>query len=411
LLAASPRIFADAFYNSKDIPFLVASIAAILTLVWLSDSLRKTRHWGVVCALTILHCIASGILISTRVAGIYILPLTIFLLAGGILRSPESLKRRLLVLFGSLVSTAGLTVLFWPILWHNPWGEFINAFSKMSQYPFDRMVLYLGKYTPAKSLPWHYLPVWIAITMPMMVLAGLLPGFLGWMGSVLHTVGRIKRGKDKNSDQTSPGLEDFEWTVVLGWLAIPVAAIFVFHSVLYDGWRQMFFIYPAIVLTSVRGLRAVYRWLMHLNIFTAGIRILAGVLLLVGLAEPTWFMLRYHPYENVYFNALAGNPLTLRQRFELDYWGLSYKQAIDFILAHDPSPSIKVFIANPPGLDYINGRLNAEQKTRLVPVTDPGEANYFVSEFRWHPEDYPYTDVFFSINVRGTIIMIVFRLR
>ena len=47
LLAISPRIFADAFYNSKDIPFLVAAIAAICTLVALSDALTRKRKWWI----------------------------------------------------------------------------------------------------------------------------------------------------------------------------------------------------------------------------------------------------------------------------------------------------------------------------------------------------------------------------
>ena len=36
-------------------------------------------------------------------------------------------------------------------------------------------------------------------------------------------------------------------------------------------------------------------------------------------------MIRDHPYQNVYFNLLAGSDK--RHRFELDYWGLSYKEA------------------------------------------------------------------------------------
>jgi hypothetical protein len=140
-------------------------------------------------------------------------------------------------------------------------------------------------------------------------------------------------------------------------------------------------------------------------------RIIVGLVLLAGLAEPVWFIFRYHPNENVYFNALAGTPSTLRQRFELDYWGLSYKQGIDYILAYDPRKSIKIFVSDPPGQDYINAGLSSHNKSRLVSVSDPSDANYFVSVFRWHPGEYPYTDEFYSINVRRTKIMVVYRLR
>ena len=411
VLTASPRIFGDAFYNSKDIPFLVTAIAAILTLVLLSDSLNKKLSWRVVCVLLFLHAGASAVLISTRVAGIVIIPLTLFLVLIEVVKTPSFWKLQLIIFFGYLVLSAGLTILFWPILWHNPWGEFVNAFIKMSKYPFGRMVLYLGKYFSADKLPWHYLPVWIGITTPLIVLAGILPGIWEWIGSMLNAMGWAKKGKDKIPALKSLDSEIFVWTVIIGWLVFPIAAIYIFNSVLYDGWRQMFFVYPAIVLISLRGLKALYKWLLHFNLKSNGIRIAAGLFLLVGLAEPIWFMVRYHPHENVYFNAFAGNPLTLRQRFELDYWGLSYKQAIDFILTNDPSQNIKIFVANPPGQDYINGGLTGAQKSRLIIADDPGNADYFVSEFRWHPEDYPYMDEFYSINIRGTKIMVVYRLR
>jgi len=50
----------------------------------------------------------------------------------------------------------------------------------------------------------------------------------------------------------------------------------------------------------------------------------------------------------------------------MDYWGLSYKQGIDFILANDSSKSIKIFVADPPGQDYINSGLTSENKARLI---------------------------------------------
>ena len=75
-------------------------------------------------------------------------------------------------------------------------------------------------------------------------------------------------------------------------------------------------------------------------------------LIVIGLVEPVWFMVRQHPHENVYFNQLAGDPATLRYRFEMDYWGLSYKQAIDALLEMDTSDDIKINVENSPGRWY-----------------------------------------------------------
>ena len=407
ILAISPRIFADAFYNSKDIPFMVASIAAVWTLVVLGDTFRQRRHWLIVASITFLHAATCAVLIATRVAGIMIVPLTFILLILNTIETPAFWKLALTTGFVYLALTVGLSILFWPVLWQNPWTQFIHAFGVMSQYPFGRGVLYAGQYFPAENLPWLYLPVWIGITTPLIVLAGILPGIIDWIKSIFS----VFRWKEKRQALKSPASEIIPWLVVAGWLAIPVAAIYIFHSVLYDGWRQMFFIYPAVVLISVRGLVVLYHLIERLRFNLIGMRIIAGLILLAGLVEPVWFMVRYHPFENVYFNALAGTPATLRQRFELDYWGLSYKQGIDYILARDPGKNIKIFVSDPPGQDYINAGLSSNNKSRLISVSDPSDANYFVSVFRWHPGDYPYTDEFNSINVRGTKIMVVYLLR
>ena len=407
LLAMSPRIFADSFYNSKDIPFLVAAITAICTLVVLSDALTKKHKWWIFAAITVMHAGASAVFIGTRVAGVMILPLTLLLLMIKIIESPTSWKRALAILLGYLALSVGLTILFWPILWRNPWREFLNAFSMMSKYPFGRIVLYEGKYYLPENLPWHYLPVWIGITMPLIVLAGIPICLIGWIGNLISLI----RSEEKGQALLKSASGIFVWFIVIGWILIPVIAIYLFHSVLYDAWRQMFFIYPAIMLISLHGLSTLYHWMVRTPLRPNVIRFIAGTLLLCGLIEPAWFMVRYHPFENVYFNLFAGNPTTLRQRFELDYWGLSYKQGIDFILANDSSKSIKIFVADPPGEDYINSGLTSQNKARIIPVDDPVDANYFVSVFRWHPDDYIYPNEFYSVSVRGEKILVVYHLR
>jgi hypothetical protein len=37
----------------------------------------------------------------------------------------------------------------------------------------------------------------------------------------------------------------------------------------------------------------------------------------------------------------------------------------------------------------------------LNQIKDPGDANLFVSVIGWHPEDYRYQNLFYSISIRG----------
>ena len=75
----------------------------------------------------------------------------------------------------------------------------------------------------------------------------------------------------------------------------------------------------------------------------------------------------------MYFNQLAGDPATLRYRFEMDYWGLSYKQAIDALLEMDTSDDIKINVENSPGRSYLRYMLTPEQARAGQDGEQPGE--------------------------------------
>ena len=53
-------------------------------------------------------------------------------------------------------------------------------------------------------------------------------------------------------------------------------------------------------------------------------------LLIVGLSEPLVFQVRNHPNQVVYFNQIVGGPGGAFGRFELDYWGNSILQAVEW---------------------------------------------------------------------------------
>ncbi len=202
-------------------------------------------------------------------------------------------------------------------------------------------------------------------------------------------------------------LDGLGWLAVFCWLAVPLAAVIILHSVEYDAWRQMFFIYPAMLLIAVFGLKSIYGLLSpHFkNQFTLSVVTVGFVF--VGLLEPVLFSLRYHPFENVFFNVLAGSPTTLRQNFDMDYWGLSYKQGLDYILSHDPSDKIYIADSDLPQAEYILYMLPADQASRLV-YAPFDKSDYFITTFRYHPQPYDFGREYFSIDVRGTKIMTVY---
>lgn len=414
MLAASPRIFSDAFYNSKDVVFMDMFILAIWTLILLIDGLKKKRRRLVINALVVFHSIASSLLIATRVTGIVIIPLSLTLLVFAELESKNFWKESSKVIILYLALAASLIVLFWPILWHDPLEEFINAFHQMSKYlEYGKGVLYRGELIPSDALPWHYLPVWIGISTPVIILAGFIPGLVSWIRSIDISAGKGKIHRAEDIIRWISQLETLNWLAVVGWLSIPLIAVFWFHPVFYNGWRHMFFIYPALVIFSVRGYYALHKWLSQKTGRFIEVTIVTVLVLIVGLAEPIEFLRYYHQYGIVYFNQLAGDPKTIRQRYETDYWGLSYKEAIDYILDTNSSEKIPVYMADVSGLDYINSALSSEQKARIVNLDSPDNgARYFIGNFEFHPGDYEYSKLsreYYSLVVRGIKILVIYQ--
>ncbi len=409
MLAISPRIFADAFYNTKDIPFLVIFLLGAESLIFWMDCFEKDEKHRLFLKIAVLHSFLSAAVVTTRIPGLILVGLTTGFILLYMAIKPVYLKRLTEVLVSYLLITFSLITAFMPVLWHDPLSEFINAIHQTSRFNvWEVIVLFAGQSFSANNLMWNYLPVWIGITTPYLVLLGFFSGIIVLLKTASKEVWVLSHRTDKNWRYIfTPDV--LAWLVVIGWLIVPVAALYILRSVLYDAWRQMFFIYPAMILVGVLGLRKVFEWLISLSKRSTWMKVSLSVFLLVGILEPLEFMVRNHPFENVYFNALAGDPRTLRQRFELDYWGLSYKQGIDHILANDSRNHIKLSAVGPASL-YVEYMLPRDQAERIT-FTDVEGADYFLTNYRWHPEDFPFPDKFYSIMVNDMEIMTVYRLR
>jgi hypothetical protein len=393
-LALSPRVFAHAFYNSKDIPFMTVFIIGVYTLIRYLDAamVKRAAIHGAVCAL----------LVDIRIVGILMPVLTLgFVLYNTIrvrAKGPDVIRwlRGAGVYLAFLIA---LTIAMWPTLWRDPLTNFIRVFEGMRNFPWEAPVLYLGAEVWSTQLPWHYIPVWIGISNPLVVI-----GFFG-LGIGLATLVLRKAGRPG-------GISRRDLTVILAWLLVPPCYSIVAHAVLYDAWRHMFFVYPALVLVAVAG--AAYLWRsMGPRVGVRAVKILRGLLVLVvgvSLGLTAGFMLRNHPHQNVYFNSVAGGVRGAHGRFDLDYWGLSYRKGLEHILEAESGERIAVYAATAPGR-YNADILKADDRQRLVFVSEPHKAEYYLTNFRWQRGDQLPGKTFYSVEVDGVPIMAVRRLR
>jgi hypothetical protein len=98
------------------------------------------------------------------------------------------------------------------------------------------------------------------------------------------------------------------------------------------------------------------------------------------LITPTLiWMIKNHPYQNVYFNKLAGK--NFYKSYEMDYWGLSNYAALNYIVKND---SKKTKVAHFGTTDLFISQIFLEKKYRnQISLTDNiKDADYIINNYR-----------------------------
>jgi hypothetical protein len=175
--------------------------------------------------------------------------------------------------------------------------------------------------------------------------------------------------------------------------------------VLYDDWRHLYFVYPAFLVIGMTGFRELSR---RPRLYKA-----AMVLMLLSLLSGVVTLVRYHPYQNVYFNALAG--AEVEKRFELDYWGLSFREGLEFVLRADPSDPVRVAVSDFPGV--VNTWLLEPEQRRRLQIVPLGEADWFLSNHRqpghyadFRARRFPCVNEAYAVRFNGATLLGVYRL-
>ena len=393
LLVMHPRLFADSFYNSKDIPFLAFFITSVLTLVWFAD--RRTAGYGV------LHALSCGVLIAIRFAGIIVPAMTLVVLGlDSVVRGRRREIGKGMVVFGLYVTALLLVVvILWPTLWRDPVGGLRMALGEAVEYPYTETVRYLDRDIPATDLTWNYLLVWIGISTPLVPLSLALVGIGKVIGEMM--------GGGYRAIILNRGV-----LVAIMWIGIPFLSVVLTHPVLYDGWRHFFFVYPGIVVMVLIGLVFLWGTAGRIAGVTALLAARAGIGLVVVLAliSGVRSITEYHPFQNAYFNELVGGAAGANKKFELGYWGLSYRRGLEYILETDKALEVPIYVAQEVGT-FNAVILEPKERERLRFVEESGRAQYLLTNFRWQKEnDSLAGQPYYSVNVGGAEILAVRKL-
>jgi len=390
-LIASPRIFAHAFFNPKDLPLMSLCIIGMFTLIRFLDQPTAVR--------AVAHGIACALVVDMRIPGLFLPALSGLFLLGEMVRARKSkpeLKRWIATSVLSGITFLVGVVMFWPRLWASFTGTLTSSFATMGNYPSKSTVLFLGEHFARSNVPWYYIPVWIGITTPIL--------YLAFFGLGLFVSTKVLLGK---SIPAFPSKKHVAFDAASFFF--PVCVVLAKGSTLYDGWRHLFFVYPALLLIALVGVRFLFTCASQSP--TKYLRryapVAIGLVMIASFADTAGFMIRNHPYQNVYFNPVIGGIAGAKGLFDLDYWGTSYRRGLELVLESDPRSKVSIFPANMPGV-YNRDILTPEQRERIQFPENPREAEYFMTIFKNLAKEPPLEPAI-AIEVDGVKILGVYR--
>jgi hypothetical protein len=312
-----PRLLGHSFFNGKDsiAQALVACSLCSIYAVFKKKDIRMSITAGFIVGLAII----------TRIPLLFfpflVVPLIFFQNFYDKSKLYFSYNGFFLIL--SFIGTLFFSsYLFQPAFWGASISDLNSIFSAFKNFSWTGYNYYFGDFISAQDLPWHYIPAWILVTTPLTYLIFLIIGLIKIFRETINNF----------NDETLFNL------FMLSSFILPILVIIILNSTLYDGWRHVFFVYPFIAYIMGIGFFSLYQFVQSkYNLSNKKILLILGTL---TFCEPVFKIVSMHPHQQVYFNIFAGKIPT--KKFEGDYWGLSMREGLEWILENDSRELIKV---------------------------------------------------------------------
>lgn len=385
-----PVIFGHAFFNPKDIPAMCIFLLSMAAVQWAFSSSKMLPYLilGLIC----------GYSTTFRLLNIIVLlPIGLFFIIDLFAAFRKGNAQR--VVIAGLLVLAGTCITlytFWPTLWEDPIAGMQYIYETNSKYPWDGILQFGGMQIRSTNLPWSYIPTWFFITTPEMI---LLSGIIGVTFLVVRVI-----DEPAHYCQNTP-----KRSILLAFICflLPIIVVVCKDAVLYDGWRHMYFIYPGFVMLAVFGFSELLKNRSKLILWSL------CILQFIFIAR---FMIKNHPFEHVYFNSFVSHEEDyLMNNYELDYWGTSHKQGLEWLAQYDRRYGIKLYEDMWTIRDN-HSFLNEALHPKFVFTKDINEAEYHLQFFRTHPywfpnEKVPAENIIYEKRVSGSPIYRIVKLR
>lgn len=318
LILFSPSLFGQIFNNPKDIPFATGFAMGVLYLIRYFKELPytslKTQTYLMLSIALAISIRPPGFILIAFFAMVVFVHWVLYL------KTPEKKKYFIKYAFQfaaiSVISYL-LGILLWPFGLQDPINNPIAALTELSN--FGQLTAYqIFEGSRQYIKPWYYIPKYLLITTPLIVLIGFPLGLFSFF--------KLKGGKTKL-------LLSFVLFVAL----FPVVYGISKDSYLYNGWRHFLFIYAPLLVFAGLGFEMILRMLKG----KVGHYVVYGLLIL-GLGKVLVWQVQNHPYEYLYFNEIVGGVKGAAGDYETDYWCQTPKEAIEWLAKNEVKGDKKV---------------------------------------------------------------------
>jgi len=307
------------FNHTKDLPFAAGMVGATLFLIRIARSLPSPRI-GDIAAFGLVAGAALGMRVLGLLLVIYV-ALAIALYAPrpwrgyGRARWHFALQSSLRLLPALLLAYV-IMILAWPWAALAPLNP-IRGLLAFSEFHYGIRTILAGNVYEMAHVPRLYVPIYILIRVPLVMLFGAT------LGMMLVLLPRLATG--------STQLQQRDIGLVLLTVILPLACQAIWGGPAFDGLRHFLFVIPALAILSGIGLDTTLTALATYNRVVAS-GALGAVTACFLLNAVTLF--RLHPYEYLFYNAIVGGLEGASRRYVLDYWFDSMPEAIHELEAY-----------------------------------------------------------------------------
>jgi hypothetical protein len=317
-LSVSGVWYGTMFNHTKDIPFAAAMIGATLFLTRIARSLPSPRA-GDIAAFGVLAGAALGMRVLGLLLAIYIgFAIVLYLPRPSLSHrarwrfAVESLVRLLPALLLAYV----IMILAWPWAALAPLNP-IRGLLAFSEYQYPIRTLLAGQVYEMANTPRLYVPIYILIRVPLLMLFGAA------LAMVFALLPRLNAGAKQ------PQRRDVALVSLTAFF--PLACQVICHGPAFTGLRHFLFVIPALAVLAGIGLDAAAIALARRGRLAAsgGLAVVTACFLWNAVT-----LVRLHPYEYLFYNAAVGGLEGASRRYDLDYWFNSMPEALNQLEAY-----------------------------------------------------------------------------